>query len=85
MDFILSITVNHIYLKLIGRCFVVIEQNVKWCCYMENKCYKKDSDLILRKLKVQSYITREYGKINCDVKSEQLTIFDYNLRDSIAI
>ncbi|MFW0761859.1 hypothetical protein [Staphylococcus cohnii] len=63
----------------------MIEQIVKWCCYMESKGYKNNSDLILRKLKVQSYITREYGKINCDVKSEQLTIFDYNLSDSIAV
>lgn len=63
----------------------MIEQIVKWCCYMENKDYKNNRALLLNKLKEQSYITREYGKIHCDVKSEQLTIFDYNLSDSIAI
>lgn len=52
---------------------------------MENKDYKNNRALLLNKLKEQSYITREYGKIHCDVKSEQLTIFDYNLSDSIAI
>lgn len=63
----------------------MIEQTVKWCCYMESATYENQYDLELWKLKAKPYTTRQCDMGNYDFIAEQITIFDYNLMDSMAI
>ncbi|MDG0820666.1 hypothetical protein M4L90_12125 [Staphylococcus equorum] len=63
----------------------MIEETVKWCCYMESATYDNINDFELWKLKTKSYTTRQYDISTYDFMAEQITIFDYNVMDSVAI